>query len=73
LKPDGAFCSVAWPCRAFHAAFCSVVVRLSVSLAGRDTVEFDCDIPAADAAETPAISNPAASATDICLLMTISW
>jgi hypothetical protein len=44
-----------------------------VSLAGRDIVELGCDIPAADAAETPAISNPAASATDICLLMAISW
>jgi hypothetical protein len=31
-------------------------------------VEFDCDNPPAEAAETPAISNPAASATDICFL-----
>jgi hypothetical protein len=34
-------------------------------------VEFDWAIPAPEAAETPATSNPAASATDICFLMVI--
>jgi hypothetical protein len=59
-----------------------VLLGLSVSLAGRAIVDFDCCIPAtaafgccisvAEAAETPPMSNAAASATDICFLMAIS-
>jgi hypothetical protein len=49
-----------------------VLFSVSVSLAARAIVELGFCMSAAEAAETPAISKPAASATDRCFLMAIS-
>jgi hypothetical protein len=73
---------VAYPLRSFHADFCSVLVRLSLSVAGLDIVELaeggalgldvDCG-PAADAASALTRSRPVASARDAFLFIVISF